>query len=171
MRWLQSSLKRSPRRRLAAAWAVWVAWAEWTCNSRVPSPRRNGPHLRAVLFSVLARLDLAVACERSHARRRMIDDGRRGGVADEAARCTLARERHMPWRMNFRRRESFQLRQIALDELALGIETFRLRHRVEDAEVGLRIATGGRGPLPSAVVGGQVVVVQVPREVALARAP
>ncbi len=64
-----------------------------------------------------------------------------------------------------------QLGQVAADERAAGVELLRLRDRIEDAEPGLRVAAGGGGPLPAAVVGGQVVVVQVLGEVALAPAP
>jgi CheY-like chemotaxis protein len=68
-------------------------------------------------------------------------------------------------------RQALELRQVAQDELALGVELAALRHRVEDAEPGLRVAAGRTGPLPAAVVGRQVVVVQLAGEVALAPAP
>jgi hypothetical protein len=58
-----------------------------------------------------------------------------------------------------------QLRQVAADEACPWASNFSLwRHRVEDAEVGLRIAAAGGRPLPAAVVGGQVKVVQVQRK-------
>ena len=43
------------------------------------------------------------------------------------------------------------------------VELLALRHRIEDAKPRLRIAAGRGGPLPAAVVGGEVVVVQVHR--------
>ncbi len=52
-----------------------------------------------------------------------------------------------------------------------GIELLRLRDGVEDAKPGLGVAAGGGGPLPAAVVGGQVIVVQVLGKKALAPAP
>ena len=51
------------------------------------------------------------------------------------------------------------------------VEALALRHRVEDAEPGLRVAAGRRRPLPAAVVRGELVVDQVQREVRLAAAP
>jgi CheY-like chemotaxis protein len=64
-----------------------------------------------------------------------------------------------------------QLRKVAADESAGGIELLALAHRVEDAEPGLRIAAGRRRPLPAAVVGGEIVVVQVFGKVGLAATP
>ena len=46
------------------------------------------------------------------------------------------------------------------DESTLGIPALALAHRVEDAEVGRGVATGGGGPLPAAVVVGEVAVDQ-----------
>jgi DNA-binding response OmpR family regulator len=59
------------------------------------------------------------------------------------------------------RRAAGQLRQVAADELALRIELLALADRVEDAEVGLGVAAAGAGPLPAAVVGRQVEVVEL----------
>ena len=68
-------------------------------------------------------------------------------------------------------RQLGQLRQVAPDELALRIETFALRDRVEDAEVGLRIAAAGAGPLPATIVRCQLEVVEVFGEIGFAPAP
>ena len=64
-----------------------------------------------------------------------------------------------------------QLRHVAADELALGVELLRLVDRVEDAEIRLRIAAGACRPLPAAVVGGLVEVDQLACEVGLAQPP
>ncbi len=51
------------------------------------------------------------------------------------------------------------------------VEFLRLRHRVEDSKVGLRITPCRCSPLPTAVVCRQVVVIELPREVAFAATP
>jgi hypothetical protein len=55
--------------------------------------------------------------------------------------------------------ECRQLRQIALDELALCIKLFTLGYRVENPEIGLSVTSAGANPLPATVVGRQVKVV------------
>ena len=60
---------------------------------------------------------------------------------------------------------------IAANKLAFWVKLFALVGGVEDAEVGLRIAAARAGPLPAAVVGGKVKVVQVLGKIALAPAP
>ena len=57
------------------------------------------------------------------------------------------------------------------DEAAVRVEALRLRDRIEDPEVGLRIAARRRRPLPAAVVRRQVEVDQRVGEVPLAPAP
>ena len=54
-----------------------------------------------------------------------------------------------------------QLRQIFADEFAFGVKFFALAGGVEYPEVRLRIAPTGAGPLPAAVVGRQVKVIQL----------
>jgi len=60
-------------------------------------------------------------------------------------------------------RKASQLWQIALDEFALPVKLFALGHGVENPEVGLRIASAGGYPLPTAVVGGQIKIVELER--------
>ena len=101
----------------------------------------------------------------------MIDDRLRIVATDDAARffLSLGDTSHGAWILFGG--EIRQLRQVLADEVAVGVELLGLCHRIEDAEVGLRVAAGRRGPLPAAVVGGEVVVVQLAREVSLAAAP
>ena len=73
--------------------------------------------------------------------------------------------------MNEAVRNRGQFRKIAPDELSLRIEAFRLGDRVEYPEIGLRIATARRSPLPAPVVGGQVEVVQLTGKKSLAATP
>ncbi|MNN46794.1 hypothetical protein D3C81_1611900 [compost metagenome] len=68
-------------------------------------------------------------------------------------------------------RQAGQLRQVLADELPVRIELFRLRDRVEDPEVGLRIAARGGRPLPAAVVGCEVEIVELVGEILLAAPP
>ena len=64
-----------------------------------------------------------------------------------------------------------QFGQVAANEAPLGIEFLRLEDGVENPKVRLCIAPCRGGPLPAAVVGGQVIVVQVLGKKALAPAP
>src|SRR5690606_7465865 len=61
--------------------------------------------------------------------------------------------------------------QVAPDECAAGVELLALGHRVEDAEIRLRVAPRRCGPLPAAIVGCQVVVVELTGEPGFAPAP
>src|SRR5690349_15117154 len=72
----------------------------------------------------------------------------RGRVVDDGGRIPGRRLRRAPWRVNRLRVEPPQLRHEAADVRAVGIETLRLRDRIEDPEVRLRVASGRRGPLP-----------------------
>src|SRR4051794_37753323 len=101
----------------------------------------------------------------------MVDDRRWVIASDHQASGFENRRCDLPWRMDLPIVERLQLREIAPDELAVRVETMRLRDGVEDAEIRLRVAAGGRGPLPAAVVGGEVVIDQRFGEVALAPAP
>ena len=76
-----------------------------------------------------------------------------------------------PRRVDLPRVERRDLRHVAADEFARRIEALRLRHRVEDAEIRLRVAARRRRPLPAAVVRREIVVDQLVGEVALAPAP
>ena len=64
-----------------------------------------------------------------------------------------------------------QLWQVAPDELALAVELFALAYGIEDSEPGLSIAAAGTDPLPAAVVGGQIKVIEVLGKVSLAPTP
>ena len=55
--------------------------------------------------------------------------------------------------------------------VAFGVEGLALAQRVEDAEIRLRVAAAGGHPLPAAVVGCEIKVIEVAREVGLAPAP
>ncbi len=77
----------------------------------------------------------------------------------------------LPRRVNVLGRKLRQLGHIAADEIAARIEFLALRHRVENAEVRLRIAAAARRPLPAAVVGRQIEIVEMIGKVALAPAP
>src|SRR5688572_21615163 len=76
-----------------------------------------------------------------------------------------------PWRMDGAPPQTGELRQVAADELAAGVEPLALRDRIEDTEVRLRVRARRRGPLPAAVVGSQVEIVQLQREIAFTVAP
>ncbi len=86
-----------------------------------------------------------------------------------APRLLAGRQR--PRRMDEPVRNSRKLRQIAANEGALRVESFGLRHRIEDAEPGLGIATDRGGPLPATAVGGEVEVDQLVGEITLAEPP
>ncbi len=101
----------------------------------------------------------------------MIDDRRRVVAPDHAARRFLVHRPHRPRRVDELRRHPRELRHVLADELPAGIELLALRHRIEDPEVGLRVAAGRRRPLPAAVVRGEIEVVEVVGEVPLAAAP
>ena len=64
-----------------------------------------------------------------------------------------------------------QFGKMTTQKSAIGVESFGLRDGVEHAKPGLRVASGGSGPLPSSVVGGQIVVVQMVRKKAFATTP
>ena len=64
-----------------------------------------------------------------------------------------------------------QGRHIAAYEFARRVKLLALANRVKDAEIRLRIAAAGADPLPAAVVGRQIKIVEVLGEVALAPAP
>jgi hypothetical protein len=94
------------------------------------------------------------------ARQGVVDHGRRIIPADHAAGHLLFQRRCQPRRVNALPVEFRQLRAVAADELTVGIELFGLCDRIEDAEPRLRVAAGRCSPLPAAVVGGQIEVVQ-----------
>ena len=73
--------------------------------------------------------------------------------------------------VHVRRRDLLQFGNPPSDVRAVGVEPFLLEPRVEYAEVRLRVAPGGGGPLPVAVVHRGVKVGQVPRKVRFAFAP
>ncbi len=73
--------------------------------------------------------------------------------------------------MDLGRRDIGELRHPATDVCPVRIEPLALAGGVEDPEERLRVGPGRRGPLPAAVVRGDIAVDQVMHEVGLARAP
>ena len=109
--------------------------------------------------------------ERPDPRLGVVDDRRRVVDADPAAGGGLVGRRSCPTGRGCARRDAGELRDPAPDVGAVRVEATALRHRVEDAEVRLRVRPGRGRPLPAAVVRGDVAVDQVAHEVRLARAP
>src|SRR5450830_1337124 len=81
-----------------------------------------------------------IALQRFLARFIMLHDGRRVVAAQHDVFLLEQHARHQPWRMDFLVAQSLQLRQVAADEAPRSIEFFRLRDRIEDAEIGLGVA-------------------------------
>lgn len=87
---------------------------------------------------------------------------REGIVATKLQPACLQFQRfHGCWKVNVLVGDLSQFGKIAPDKLAIRIESLRLRHRIEDSEPGLGIATGRCRPLPAAIVCSQVVVIQM----------
>ena len=87
---------------------------------------------------------------------------------DEAASHLLFRRGHGPRGMDECIRHLRQFRHMEADVSAVGIEAFRLSHRVENPKPGLRIAAGRCAPLPAAVIRRQIIIQQPSRKIALA---
>jgi len=66
---------------------------------------------------------------------------------------------------------STQLGHPPSDVLHFGIEFYGLDFRIEEAEIGGGVASAAGGPLPVAVVGGEVIVEQLLRKIAFAPEP
>ena len=64
-----------------------------------------------------------------------------------------------------------EFRTITPDELPVRIKTLRLGGWIENAEIRLRVTSGGRSPLPSAIIGGQIKIIQMQRKIALTPTP
>ena len=64
-----------------------------------------------------------------------------------------------------------QFRHVTPDEFAFRVKLFGLRHRVENPEIGLGIAAAGGRPLPAAVVGREIEIIELFGEVSLAMPP
>lgn len=77
----------------------------------------------------------------------MIDDGRRIVAPDLDPASPLFSVRHQPGRMHLLVGASRKFGHITADKFPLRVEFFGLRHGIEDAKPGLRIASGGSGPL------------------------
>ncbi|KAF5293243.1 hypothetical protein FQR65_LT20133 [Abscondita terminalis] len=139
--------------------------AAGTCPSTGKSSSRCSFFFKPVCF------DHAVAGQRALARSGMVYDGM--GVVRAQRHTGLGQLQwpRLPGRVAQRGRQACQLGHIALDEACVGVELPALRDRVEDAEPGLGVAARGGRPLPAAVVGGQVEVVELAREPGLAPAP
>src|SRR5262249_46394259 len=94
------------------------------------------------------------------------------GVLHDRLRIALRRSAaHLPRLVYDPVRQTFQLGDPAPHVGAVRIEALTLAHGIEHTEVRLRVRAGGRGPLPVAVVRGEIAVDQALEEDALALAP
>ena len=101
----------------------------------------------------------------------MLHDRRRVVRPDPHAGGGLGGRVQRPGLVDRGARDAAELGDPAPDVVAVGIEAPTLEDRVEDPEVGLRVRARARGPLPAAVVGGDVAVHEVAHELGLAQAP
>src|SRR6476620_9429942 len=84
-----------------------------------------------------------------------------GVVVDDRCRVVLRRFVEGPRLVDLVGRQGFQLGHPPADVCAVGVERLGLLGRVEDPEVGRRVGTRARGPLPAVLVVGQVTVYEV----------
>ena len=101
----------------------------------------------------------------------MLDYRRRVVPPDHHPNVFLLDAPHFPWRVDKFVGDIRQFGHVAADELSIRVEALGLRYRIENAEIRLRVAAGRGCPLPAAIVGREVKIVELVGKIALAEPP